>query len=348
MKTTQSKCFFSVAIIISLLLLSCIGFFGCDGTPERTPVDFSFEIHEPSDEMGFADGYGYVLCRDDCVMITDGSAAKGDVEIPATIAGKTVVGITDSAFRNNSSITSLSLPSTLEYIACYAFANCSSLTSVTATDTLWQVGGGAFSDTPFLKSQSDEFVTIGDSVLIAYNGSSREVIIPEDIKHIGGAFLGNGELLGVVLGDNVRSISEYSFAGCISLSSFDFGISLAYIGDGTFASAEMLQGVILPDTVKYIGTEAFLNCYQIKYAYLGNSLTSVGDEPFSYCQGLRLIYLPSTLTSIQSAYFSDCVSLTLILYGGSAEEFDAIALNNGDGSFKKINIVYNYTGGINE
>jgi hypothetical protein len=100
--------------------------------------------------------------------------------------------------------------------------------------------------------------------------------------------------------------------------------------------------------MKYIDTEAFLNCYQIKYAYLGNSLEDVGDVPFNYCQGLRLVYIPESLTNIQSAHFADCISLTLILYGGTEEKFNELAINNSDGSFKKINIVYNYTGGINE
>ena len=122
MKTLHKNLSKLSLFLIVAILFSRSCFVGCTDNNRNSVEPFDFELHKPTDNIGFADGYGYVLCEDDCVMITDGSAAVGDVVIPETIVGKRVVGITASAFRNNSSITSLTLPSSLEYIACYAFA----------------------------------------------------------------------------------------------------------------------------------------------------------------------------------------------------------------------------------
>ena len=47
------------------------------------------------------------------------------------------------------------------------------------------VGENAFANTNWLKAQSkDEFVVIGDGILLQYNGNAKNIVIPEAVKRI--------------------------------------------------------------------------------------------------------------------------------------------------------------------
>ena len=335
---------------ISLALITVLSLFAsCSGDPRESfePERFEFTVRNPLQKEGFADGYYYVENDDGTITVTSADVS-GDVSVPAEIAGKKVVAIGDGAFFENKSISSVTLPETVESIGIYAFSDCSELRSFSATSSLWRVAPFAFDNTPWLSSQSEEFVTVGDGVLIAYNGTSRTPVLPDSVRHLGGAFAGSDTLYSLTLGRGVLSISENALSYCANLKSIDFGLSLAYVGAQAFAGSENIQSLVFPDTLKYIGAEACINCYLIKYIYLGQSITEIGRSAFEYCQALRTVYLPSSLQSIKTSQFADCYSLCLILYGGTEAEFNAIAANDDVSSFKNINIIYEHTGGINE
>ena len=98
-------------------------------------------------------GYtGYVEDGDFTFGITlDGEAtiAKyrgegGDVEVPDTVSGKTVVGIEDYAFENSSMLRSVSFPKTLRWIGRSAFSGCTRLTKVEIPKGAKSIGERAF------------------------------------------------------------------------------------------------------------------------------------------------------------------------------------------------------------
>ena len=69
------------------------------------------------------------------VAVSDGGDAKGDYEIPETVEYNgvvyTVTEIADNAFQNNTALTEITIPSTIESIGDNAFAGCSNLESIT-------------------------------------------------------------------------------------------------------------------------------------------------------------------------------------------------------------------------
>ena len=336
-------------IALTLALLMLIPLTACSGKGDENfkPEDFEFAIKTAGVGQYFENGYTFVDLDDGTVMITEGDIS-GDISIPSELSGKKVSAIGDGAFFGNTAITSIVIPDTVESIGVYAFSDCTALASVTFGSKVWRIAPFAFDNTPYFSSLTDEFVTVGDGVLIAYNGTSRTPVIPDNVRHLGGAFAGNSNIYTLTLGRGVLTISDMALSFCTNLSEIDFGLSLVYIGDQAFSGSENITALVFPDTLRYIGMQACLNCYALKYVYLGKSITDLGDNAFEYCQALRVVYVPKSITSIKTSEFTDCMSLSLLLYEGTEAEFDTVAVNDIILSFKNVNKVFNYTGGANE
>ena len=86
---------------------------------------------------------GYISCIDSDVV---------DVIIPAMINGINVSSIGYAAFRDCSSLTSVTIPDSIQSIGKSAFLYCSSLTSVTIGNGVESIGDYAFSGCSRLKS----------------------------------------------------------------------------------------------------------------------------------------------------------------------------------------------------
>ena len=336
----------TVYVLILLMLLPFL--FSCKG-PEAafTPEAFEFTLRTPTDEMGFENGYSFTILDDGSVVINEADVT-GDVRIPAELAGRKVTAIGEGAFFKNTSITSVSIPEGIESIGIYAFSDCTALTSVEIADSVWRIAPFAFDNTPWLAAQTDEFVTVGGGVLIAYNGTSRTPVLPEKVRHLGGAFAGSETVYTLSANKELLSISDMALSFCMNLTDIDLGLSLVYIGDQAFSGSEKLRSLNLPDTARYIGSQACLNCYELKSANLGKSMIKLGNNTFEYCQSMRIIYVPKSLTALKTSHFTDCMSLTLLLYEGSEAEFAAISSNDNAFNFRDLSKIFNYSGGSNE
>lgn len=75
-----------------------------------------------------SDGLKWASVTGDIVVIYGYSGSSASITIPTTINGKTVSGISENAFRSNTTITSVFIPTCIEYIGSGAFVGCSNLT----------------------------------------------------------------------------------------------------------------------------------------------------------------------------------------------------------------------------
>lgn len=105
--------------------------------------------------------------------------------------------VVDSAFRDCSSITSITIPNSVTSIGKSAFYGCSSLTNITIPDTVTSIDGYAF-----------------------YGCSSiTSITIPNGVPSIGNyLFNGCSSLTSITIPNSVTSIGGYAFNDCTSLT----------------------------------------------------------------------------------------------------------------------------------
>ena len=176
-----------------------------------------------------------------------------------------VTEIGESAFFWCLSLTSVTIPDSVTVIGENAFYECSSLTSVTIPDSVTEIGENAFFETPWLENQTEDFVIVGNHILIAYNGKHTDVTIPDSVTQIGGrAFNECSSLTSVTIPDSVTKIGGWAFNECSSLTSVTIPDSVTVIGSGAFEGCSSLTSVTIPDSVTEIGEKAFSGCSSLK------------------------------------------------------------------------------------
>lgn len=89
----------------------------------------------------------YDLNGDNTVTITGYTGNAAEIRIPSSLDGYTVSAIADNAFKGNTSVITLYVPSTVKSIGANAFSGCTSLVQVTFNEGLEFVGEYAFADT---------------------------------------------------------------------------------------------------------------------------------------------------------------------------------------------------------
>ena len=121
---------------------------------------------------------------------------------------------------------------------------------------------------------TDDMVLSG-SVLVKYNGTDKNVVIPGDITGIGSeAFAGNTFVETVTVSSGVSEIGSKAFSGCTGLVT-----------------------VSLPDTVETIGDSAFSDCPKLSQINFGKDFRKLGNGVFSGDTSLAYVNIPPSNTS---------------------------------------------------
>ncbi len=114
--------------------------------------------------------------------------------------------IGEEAFASLSELESLILPEDLEEIGPYAFFSSGGDTlEIQIPEGVKKIGFGAFEGTAKEKTFTEEWVTLGDGVLISYNGESSEPVIPEGIRYLACDF-GRNEISSLTLPASLEGI----------------------------------------------------------------------------------------------------------------------------------------------
>lgn len=100
--------------------------------------------------------------------------------------------------------------------------------------------------------------------LTAYTGNETDVVIPDGVGSILGAFLDNTEVTSVEIPDSVTKIDSSAFEGCTSLTNIEIPDSVIQIGGYAFSGCSALTSIVISEFVIYIGPSAFSNCTSLK------------------------------------------------------------------------------------
>ena len=283
-----------------------------DTTVEVISNSYTGEIEIPSSATNSATTKTYNV-----TSIGDG-AFQECTSLESVTIPDSVTSIGDSAFYGCTHLTSVTIGDNVTSIGTYAFFNCEKLTSVTIPNSVTKINTGAFY---FCKSLGS--VEIGKSVesidTYAFFGCTSliDITVSEENTNYcsdDGVLFNNDktELIQCPAGkstyaipDSVKSIGNYAFEGCTSLTS-----------------------VIIPDSVESIGGFAFYDCISLIGIIVseGNTVYCSDDgvlfnkdktELIQYPAGktASAYEIPNSVTSIGEEAFNGCTSLTSVTIG---------------------------------
>lgn len=101
-----------------------------------------------------------------------------------------------------------------------------------------------------------------------------------------------------------------------------------YFAEGNRERDLYLPDVLLDFQVSKIGYDAFLFCEGIETITVPDSVKVIETDAFYGCEDLREIWLPDSITHIYYDAVYDCPDLEAIYYAGTAEQWDAIYIED--------------------
>ena len=241
-----------------------------------------------------------------------------------------------------------------------AFNNCQYITKITLNDGITSVGDYAFQNNPWYAGLTDEFVTVGDNVLIKYNGTKSSVTIPDTVKYIGGTVFQNKTSVSeVILPDTLLGIDNLAFDGCTGLSSMTIPKSVVRIGrdaipascnirvyrpsagynyrstnrtvlNGSYTTGNDTYYYIIgdDDTVEIIGCTTSSTELTVPEEINGYTVSTIGDYGFSKCNKLKSITIPTNIKTIGKYAFNECTGLVNATIPTTVGSVGAYAFNN--------------------
>jgi len=225
----------------------------------------------------------------ECATLIDSYAFSGCTSLTSVTIPNNVTTIYTRAFEGCTSLTEVTIPDSVTEIGVYAFSGCTSLTGVTIPDSVMRIDRYAFSDCTSLTSIAfpNSVTNIGDFAFAGCTSLTSVTISGEWIRIGYGAFKGctgltefcvaenqlwyksvNGVLFTkdmetlvcypagktntrYTIPDGVKSIDDFAFFGCTSLTRVTVPDSVGSLAGNKFSGCENLILYCYEDTTAH-------------------------------------------------------------------------------------------------
>lgn len=254
------------------------------------------------------------------------------LRIPNTVKGRTVYGIGDEVFKNNTNIRTIFMPKSCTWVGDYAFYGCSMLKKVNGVgvDT---VGNYAFYETgaktaagSFIDMKLGELETVGEySFCRAYGytalSSTKLIAIAEgafyqtplnylnipNVVYVGDYAFYNGCRMNMALSlPKAEQVGKYAFSCGIPYIDLPALTDAANLGEGAF-SGSALYAADFPNLEGELASKMFYDS-AIRTVNMPK-ITSVGDMAFYKCDALKELVLENVVD------FNSTLSATVTVPG---------------------------------
>lgn len=223
-----------------------------------------------------------------------------------------VVVLGNNTFEGCSKITSITIPATVKELSLGVFAGCSNLVYVYVNDA-----------NPYFSAEGGVLFDKNQTRILYYSANlpATSYELPETVKTIdGGVFKDNVALEKIIIGNQIETIGEQAFYGCVNLRSVVFvdgGTADVTIGASAFENCSSLKNIYVassasaeestyvaktPETIKTIGEYVFYNA-AFSNLILGEGLEEIGEYAFGRTRVLQSVSLPASVTKIGAYAF---------------------------------------------
>ena len=277
-----------------------------------------------------------------------------------TVIPNTVKRIAEYAFEN-SGITEVTVPNSVDSIGYDAFFGCKKLNTLTLSDSITSIEPFAFYSCESLRS-----VTIPKSVksieesTFGYCKSLEKVVISSSVKNIEKeAFYNCFGLKDIAFSDSVESIKSNAFFGCRGLTEITIPNSVQSIYYGAFGDTN-ISSVVIPETLIYISLNPFPYCDKLteiqveknnpyydsrdncnaviqtrtdsllfgcKNTVIPDDVTDLREYSFFGISSLTCVEIPESVTSIDEQAYCDCENLSRVDIPLSVEQIGEYAFS---------------------
>lgn len=255
------------------------------------------------------------------------------------------------AFRHCTTFTSITIPKSLKKMNWGAIDNCKGLKEVHISDL------AAWCNIKFVNSSpmyyADKLYLNGELI--------TDLVIPDGITEIGGAFSGYKALTSVTIPDSVKEIG--GFSGCDGLTDIVLPDSIEIIERSAFSQCKNLKNINLPSSVKWILPYAFDSCEALENVYITdlsaylninmehnpminarnlylnnekiagdliipNGVKHIPYFAFHNCSEITSVMIPDGVTYIATSAFNACAGLTSVAIPDSVTDIAAYAFRD--------------------
>lgn len=224
------------------------------------------------------------------------------------------------SFNGCRNLNNIVFPEGLKNILAESFENCSSLSSVTIPKTVSTIVSSAFKGCTALSK-----VIVADLESWCKIGFGLDGNPLVNAHHL---YVGNEEVMDLVIPSNITKIQNYAFQGCTGLKTLTIHKDVTNIGFCAFNDCANLERINIEDlsawcnidfgsgddtySPLYYAHHLYLNGKEITDLVIPDGILSVKYEAFQGCLGLRTLHLPRSLKTIGEYAFAGCDNLTSV------------------------------------
>ena len=238
---------------------------------------------------------------------------------------------------DNTKITNVQFPSTLEEIGYGAFSSCKSLMcEIALPHSLKRIEGGAFSSSAIKGNLAlpEGLEYIGSSAFNSCSGLTGSLTIPNGIKTIyHSSFGGCGFTGNLTLPMGLEEIQGSAFSGTKFKGELNIPSTVTTIGGSAFANTEFNGTLVLPEELISLGSSVFNGCWRLSgVVEIPENIVAIPSQLFYNCKNIEGIVLHKDVEVIESQAFANCYYVSSIV--SKAKNPPTIASNSFSGVAK--------------